>query len=121
MYCRNCGKEIGNDSSACIHCGASVTQTPTRKESNTLAIVGFVLSFFITIAGLICSIIGYRNAHNNDVDGRGLALAGIIISAMKLAGEVLLIIIYIGLIIALITNPPAGGLSTAITMVSSII
>ena len=29
-----------------------------NKQSNTIAIIGFILSFFIAIAGLICSIIG---------------------------------------------------------------
>lgn len=111
MYCRYCGKEISEDSVTCIHCGANVKPAVTKTETNTLAIVGFVLSFFVALAGLICSIIGYRNAKQNDADGKGLALAGIIISGIQLAGIVLSIVIYIGVIIAAISA--TGGLSAA--------
>lgn len=49
---------------------------------NVLAIVGFVLSFIVTIAGLVVSIIAYVQIRKTGDKGRGLALAGIIISAV---------------------------------------
>ena len=108
MYCRNCGKEINENASVCIGCG--VPLKPVQKESNTLAIVGFVLSFFVSVAGLICSIIGYRKAVSENLDNKGLALAGIIISAINLAGIVLTILLYWSLIIALISGTLVASL-----------
>ena len=63
------------------------------ENSNTLAIVGFVLSFIIPIAGLICSIIGYKRAKEYGLDHGGLALSGIIISSLAI-GAVLVVVIF---------------------------
>lgn len=51
---------------------------------NTLALVGFILSFFISVVGLILSIIGLIqiNGANGMQKGKGLAIAGIIIGAI---------------------------------------
>ena len=53
---------------------------PVAQGSNTLAIVGFVLSFFVPIAGLICSILGIKRAPQYGGKGQGLAIAGLVIS-----------------------------------------
>ena len=95
MFCRNCGKEINENASICLNCGASVK--PVAKDSNSMAIVGFIMSFFVSIAGLICSIVGYRNA-----------LAGIILSAIRLAFDLFIAIIYISMFIALISSSVHG-------------
>ena len=106
MYCRNCGKEINENASICLNCGASVKLV--AKDSNSMAIVGFIMSFFVSIAGLICSIVGYRNAVNGNADGKGLALAGIILSAIRLAFDLFVAIIYISMFIALISSSIHG-------------
>lgn len=95
MFCKNCGSSIDDNAAVCPHCGVVVNQeklAPSSGKTNTLAIVGFILSFFIAIAGLICSIVGYRNAPQYNGNGKGFALAGIIISALEI---VIAIIIYI--------------------------
>ena len=84
MFCRNCGKEIDDKASFCIHCGVAVDSRREESQTNVLAIVGFVLSFFVAIAGLICSIIGYKNAPDFGGKGKSLALAGIIISIVSM-------------------------------------
>ncbi len=91
MFCTNCGKEIDSNAYVCPHCGVQLhKEEPRVKPNNTLAIVGFVLSFFIPIAGLICSIIAYNKSKEiNDV-GKSFSLAGIIISAVILSISVLL-------------------------------
>ncbi|MCM1289443.1 MAG: hypothetical protein NC132_02170 [Corallococcus sp.] len=66
-----------------------------RKGTNTLAKVEFVLSIFIAIAGLICSVMGYRKSKQEGLELGGLALAGIIISAVSMAIVFLSIIIVI--------------------------
>ncbi len=120
MFCTKCGKEIPEEAKFCPHCGASTNGEPQpnanrdtyftpppapryqqqpaqqTQETNTMAIVGFVLSFFITIAGLICSIIGYRNADSQyGGNGKGLALAGIIISAISMVIAFVCVIVVI--------------------------
>ncbi|MFH1400594.1 MAG: DUF4190 domain-containing protein [Nanoarchaeota archaeon] len=57
-------------------------QSSQGVKTNTLAIVGFILSFVFAFAGLIISIIAYNQIKKSGEDGRGLALAGIIIGAV---------------------------------------
>ncbi|MDE5766496.1 MAG: zinc-ribbon domain-containing protein [Clostridia bacterium] len=91
MYCKNCGLKINDDASVCPYCGVPVerannnvsnTNNKSTRGENTIAIVGFVLSFFIAIAGLICSILGYQKAVHDGAPYKGLALAGIILSVI---------------------------------------
>ena len=54
-----------------------------NNNTNVIAIVGFVLSFFIGIAGLICSIIGLIKSKKLK-NGKGFSIAGIIISSLRI-------------------------------------
>ncbi len=92
MYCRNWGTEIDDNAGVCVHCGTptdnfttSTVSNDKPKETNVLAIVGFVFSFLVALVGLICSILGYRKAKQEGLEYGGLALAGIIISAVSMA------------------------------------
>lgn len=113
MYCTNCGKEIDDKAVVCPHCGvATINFGKTNyfyetKKHNILAIVGFALSFFIAIAGLICSILGYKNAPQYNGEGKNFALAGIIISAVSIAIS-LLITVFV--FIAVIAGLSYGGI-----------
>lgn len=105
MFCKNCGNEVDNNAVVCPHCGVQLKQPEAEKpatsgEMCTLAIVGFILSFFISIAGLICSIIGYKKCKNENLKGSGFAIAGIIISALSMVLYVVYIIVAAGLIAA---------------------
>lgn len=55
-----------------------------QPQSNGMAIAGFVCSFFIAILGLIFSIIGLNRSKQMGGKGRGLAIAGIIISSVSM-------------------------------------
>lgn len=55
-------------------------QPQDTGESNSMAIAGFVCSFFIPLLGLIFSIIGLNKSKNLNGRGRGMAIAGIVIS-----------------------------------------
>ena len=103
MYCKNCGKEINDNAYVCPNCGvktesALADNSSAAKKTNVLAIVGFVLSFFIPIAGLICSILGMKKASEFGGKGHGLALAGVIISAVSMAIILIVVIIEVALI-----------------------
>lgn len=70
-------------------------QAQQPAKSNTLAMVGFIMSFFVAIAGLICSIIGLKQCNQTGEGGRGLAIAGIIISAVSMFMTLIGVIIII--------------------------
>jgi len=61
---------------------------------NGLAIAGFILSFLISLVGLILSIIALNqiNKSGGMQKGKGLALAGIIISALSIIASLFLIL-----------------------------
>ncbi|GAA1285245.1 hypothetical protein Psi02_32320 [Planotetraspora silvatica] len=60
--------------------------TEPVKTSNGLAVAGFVLAFLVSPIGFILSIIGLVVAPKRGGKGRGLAIAGIIISLVVTAG-----------------------------------
>ena len=55
-----------------------------NQKSNSMALAGFICSFFVSLVGLILSIIGYRKSKELNGEGRGLAIAGIIISIVSM-------------------------------------
>ena len=106
MFCKNCGKEIDDRAVVCPYCGVQVGGLDTVQEkTNTLAIVGFILSFFIAIAGLICSIIALKRAPSFGGNGKGLATAGIVISIVA----IVIAVIYIFIVVAMITAASQVG------------
>ena len=54
---------------------------PSSNGENNIAIAGFILSFIIPIIGLILSIIGLKKSKETN-NGRGLSIAGIVISTI---------------------------------------
>lgn len=55
-----------------------------KRKTSTCAIAGFILSFFIFTPGLILSIVGLDETKKYGEDGKGLAIAGIVISCITL-------------------------------------
>lgn len=114
MYCTRCGQQLDDNSAYCAHCGAptdncntATCAAPAQPETNALAIVGFVLSFFVSLPGLICSIIGYRKAKNEGYGQRGLAIAGIVISSVTIG----IVFLYVTFFISIIFGIYGGFLS----------
>ena len=90
-FCSKCGKEGKANAKFCEFCGNQmVEETVTTVESepvtprNGMALAGFILSFFVPVLGLIFSIIGAAKAPRLNGDRKGLAIAGIIISAITI-------------------------------------
>lgn len=118
MYCKHCGNQIDNGAKFCSSCGAKVSEDeevspfdlppsapyrqsyyspppppppPAQNDStneNMIAVIGFVLSFFISVAGLVCSIIGYQNAQKGG-KYKGFAIAGIAVSITSIVISVI--------------------------------
>jgi len=68
-------------------------QSPyTQPKTNGLAIAGFVCAFLISIVGLVLSIIALNQINNSNgmQKGKGLAIAGIIIGALNIVGNIFL-------------------------------
>ena len=107
MYCKNCGKEIEDDSSFCPYCGSSVKgKTLDRKEASDnkgnyatgFGIGGFVVSivavlyshmfiafwyfaFPLAFIGIVLSCAGMKDMKKGK---NGIAFAGFIIGAIAL-------------------------------------
>ena len=112
-FCVECGKELKDDEKFCPSCGTktdepvapasapvtSVTvtsSTPTTSGGdNGIAIAGFICAMLgLNIVGLILSGIGLANANKCDGKNKGLALAGVIISCIRLVLTIVLLIFY---------------------------
>lgn len=63
---------------------AAAAQPPQPAGTNTLAIVALISSFFISLAGVICGHIALGQIKQTGEQGRGMALAGLIIGYVGL-------------------------------------
>ena len=111
MYCKKCGMNVDDGVNFCPGCGEQMGQQMTGNggvaasqsqpsDTNGMAVAGFVLSFFFALLGLIFSCVGLAKSKQMDGKGKGLAIAGIIISIVSM---VLMVVWYI-LIIPFITD-----------------
>lgn len=69
---------------------STVTPADTRStqpEFNKLSIVGFVLAFFISIAGLIVGIVALAQIRQRGERGKALAVAAIVLSVLQIIGS----------------------------------
>ena len=53
MKCKNCGKEIANDSVFCEYCGAKVAEEKKKNYKKSLIIAGIILAAILGIIGLL--------------------------------------------------------------------
>ena len=108
MYCKNCGKEIEDDSSFCPYCGSSVnkkivveskaTKGDKGNSENCFGAIGFVVSvvavfysryisanliaaFSVAFIGFVLSCAGMKDIKKGE---NGIAFAGFIIGAIAL-------------------------------------
>ncbi|MDT4940385.1 MAG: hypothetical protein QOJ34_474 [Pseudonocardiales bacterium] len=56
--------------------------------TNGMAIASLVLAFFCSLAGLICGIVALNQIRDRPQEGRGLAIAGIIVSCLSIVGGI---------------------------------
>lgn len=91
MFCKNCGQEINDNAVVCPHCGVATEKmatnnpAPAPAQKNTMALVGFILALLgFNLIALILSIVGltYCKKPEYNGDGKGFAIAGIIISCI---------------------------------------
>lgn len=106
VFCSNCGARLPQSAVVCPYCGTPTMRTyyqapgytPQKAEkSNDLAIAGFILSFFLPLVGLILSAIGLAKSKKPEFNGngRGLAIAGVVLSSVFIVIAILFIVIYV--------------------------
>ncbi|HEV7812770.1 MAG TPA: DUF4190 domain-containing protein [Leifsonia sp.] len=83
--------------------GESAPYAPAQRGYNTMAIVAFILAFFISIVGIILGFVALSQIKKTGEQGRGLAIAAIIIGFVEIA---------IGIIITIIVVAVLGTAST---------
>lgn len=66
------------------------------QKTNTLAIVGFVLAFFLPFIGLILVIIALTQIKKTNQGGKGLAIAGLILSIIFLLFQIIILVAILG-------------------------
>lgn len=108
MFCTKCGAQNADDLRVCAACGADLPQQPQPTQmqppivaapktspmaiwSLVLGILGFC-TCITAVPGLILGIIGMKqcNEKPNEFTGKGLALAGIILSVVAMIISLLL-------------------------------
>ncbi len=68
-------------------------------KTNTLAIVGFILAFVVTVAGIVVSFIALSQIKKTGEGGHGLALAGVILGFVFSLFWVIYFVVIIGALI----------------------
>ena len=98
MFCKNCGKDIDDSAVVCPNCGVATDNmaksTPAPAQKNNMALVGFILALLgFNLIALILSIIGLSNSKKPEYagDGKGFAIAGIIISSIYLVVIIIIV------------------------------
>ena len=107
-YCTKCGNSLEDNAAFCTKCGSPQGYVNYNKNynnynqgnysynnqqvnrTNGYALAGFILSFFFFMIALIFSIIGYSQSKKMNGEGKGLAIAGIIICSVRIAIVILI-------------------------------
>jgi hypothetical protein len=97
MFCKNCGKEINDNAVVCPNCGVATEKmaanNPVPAQKNSMAIAGFVLALLgFNVISLILSIVGlsYSKKPEYAGDGKGFAIAGIVLSCVYIGFFIIL-------------------------------
>jgi TM2 domain-containing membrane protein YozV len=71
MYCRNCGKQIDDNSAFCVYCGATTTNQPV---ANPLIVDGVQRYDWLTTL-LLCFFLGSLGVHSFYTKKTGIGVA----------------------------------------------
>lgn len=104
-FCTNCGAEISEGYAFCEKCGTPVeggtpqgqpipqaqqvvvNNVTPQKQTNVCALIGFITSLLcgcLSPVSIVLCIIGIVKAKDYNGDGKGLAIAGLVISILAL-------------------------------------
>jgi len=107
MYCQKCGTQLDVDAQFCKGCGTAAGQAvqpgpqqQPAKQTNSLALIGLILSAMMPLAGLIVSIIARKQCIERGEDGERLAKAGIIFGAVYCGLILVLVLVLVAILSA---------------------
>ena len=78
--------------------GSSIPAAPAHQQTNVLAIVALVTSFFVGLAGVVCGHIALSQIKRTNEGGRVLALAGLIIGYCSIAITTVFVVVWIAIV-----------------------
>lgn len=67
-------------------------QNNSYSKMNSMALAGFIVSFFFGLVGLILSLIGFHQTRVRGERGKGFAIAGIVIGCLSVISTIWIII-----------------------------
>lgn len=114
MFCQKCGKLIDEKDNYCKHCGNRVLKEKEekiilaedqieKKKYSGHAIAGFVLSILgMSTFGIVCAILGVvfsslgiRETLDGENRGKGLSIAGLVISIVAVLYNIAMLVLVI--------------------------
>ena len=106
-YCNQCGVHLKDSDMYCNICGGKCSSFNSNNlnellevadKNNVAAIIGFIFSllsiFGFSLPGAILSAYGIANAKSCNGNGKGLAVAGLVISIISLLITMVVIYVY---------------------------
>lgn len=78
-----------------------MAKNAVTKKKNDFAVLGLIFSLFVGLPGLIFSIIGLNRIKKTGEEGKGMAIAGIIISIFNMLVSIAVVVFFVIFIIAL--------------------
>ena len=92
MFCPKCGAP-NQSAVSCSSCAAPLPAAAMMPKTSGLAIAGFVLAFFCSVGGIICSLLALDEIKKAEgrIGGEGLARAGLLLSIIFLVLGVVVI------------------------------
>ena len=121
-FCSKCGQEVHDQAVVCVHCGCPIegaaqpvaAVADAEKKFSAMGIVGFILSLVslfvglygtVALAGIIFSAIGIKQCGTGAFKGKGMAIAGLVISIISLV-LTLISLIFVGALIGAMSSFP---------------
>lgn len=86
---------------------APYTPAATGPKTNTLAIVSLVLAFFVSLGAVICGHIALGQIKKTGENGRGLAIAGLVLGYLGLVAGLIGTIVWLSFFAIVASN--SGG------------
>ena len=71
---------------------------PPSGRSNTLALVAFILSFFVSVPAVVCAHVALAQIGKTGDSGRGFAIAGLVIGYLAILAAVIVLAVYLSLV-----------------------
>ncbi|GII25228.1 DUF4190 domain-containing protein [Planosporangium mesophilum] len=103
--------------------GAAPYAAPAPEQgTNGLAIAGLILAFLIAPVGFVLSIIALIQTRKRQQKGRGLAIAGVIVSVLSMLASIAIVVAIfatVGKNVATVTDPGCVSGKEAITKAAS--